>query len=182
MKIKIIYTSVTTEDWNKLGVEWSKQKKVQYSYRLPIQFRDGWEFKIPESEVMNIINWHKDYTEFDGKYGESFISITQYSNSTSLPNNFNVIYSQREIIEFFRQRGGMAYYKQQNDILYWCQENINNDFELSLNGKYELCINADEAAFELNDCHLIFEGFVHISFIDDASAMAYKLMWGDIEQ
>ena len=180
MKIEIIYTSFTTEDWNRLGVEWSK-KRFQYSDILPIRFQEAWDFKLPEREVINIIKWHNDHTGLDGKYGEYCMSITQYSNSPPHPNNFNVIYSQQEIIDAIQQRRGIAYYKLQNDILYWCQENINNDFELSLNGKYELYIHADEAAFDLNDCHLSFEGFVQISFFDDTSAMAYKLMWGDIE-
>ena len=97
------------------------------------------------------------------------------------PDNkiFNVEIRQNEIIEVIKSNDYRELLEKENEIVDWCQENVQGDFILSLRGKYKMQIFSELTYFGGNKCALIFGGFIDISFTDDASAMAYKLRWDE---
>ena len=177
MRIEIKYTNITTEDWNRIGAEWPKQKGFRYSFILSNYFGARWNIHLLKDELKKITEWHDDYTLLEEDYMDEMISIEQYSDFESSENVFKVHLSHDEIINLIKGRNTYRLCTKENEILDWCQENINDDFFLSLEGDFDLYIYINELGAESYECELKFDGFLQINFMDDISAMGYKLRW-----
>ena len=179
MKIEILYAPITSGDWKRLGVEWPNQNDPRYTFELYKCFRKVWQFEMPEGELIKITEcWPEDFNTYSGIIGGKMFTFVQFSIERPGEKIFNVEISQNEIIELI-SIDYRELLEKENEIVDWCQENVQGDFILSLRGKYKMQIFSELTYFGGNKCALIFGGFIDISFTDDASAMAYKLRWDE---
>jgi len=180
MKIEILYEPITSGDWKRLGVEWPSQNDPRYTFESYNSFRKGWKFEMPEGELIKIADcWHEDLNAYSGINGGTIFMLGQFSFEKPGNKIFNVEIRQNEIIEAIKNNDYREPLEKENEIIDWCQENVQGDFILSLRGKYKMQIFSELTYFGGNKCALIFGGFIDISFTDDASAMAYKLRWDE---